>query len=147
MANQKISQLAPAGAITGSELLELVQGGVNVKGTVDVFLQRAITKYHAVNPGPGTYTDNVLPGAYDYILDYNITAGNITLDGFVAVRDAQRITIRAAGSGANVLNIGGTGAGSAGNQVSASGAIATSLLAGDSKTFQYSNDLAMWVQQ
>lgn len=33
MANQKISQLALAGALTGVELVELVQGGANVKAT------------------------------------------------------------------------------------------------------------------
>jgi hypothetical protein len=33
MANKKISELANAGALTGAELIEAVQGGVNVKTT------------------------------------------------------------------------------------------------------------------
>lgn len=34
MADKKISQLDAAGALTGSELLELVQDGASVKGTI-----------------------------------------------------------------------------------------------------------------
>lgn len=145
MANQKISTLPAATPPVGSELMELVQGGVNSKITVDAVLQHTIVKHVAVNPGPGTFTDNVLPGVYDYILDYDTSAGNIELDGFVGQRDGQRVTIRCTGSG-NQLSVGGIGKGSAGNQVSASSAIAAVYLPGDGGSFLYSAALTMWVQ-
>lgn len=146
MANQKISTLPAITPILGSELMEVVQGGVNSKATIDAILQHTIVKHVAVNPGPGTFTDNVLPGPYDYILDYDTTAGNIELDGFVGQRNGQRVTIRCTGS-ANQLSVGGQGKGSAGNQISASSAIAFVILPGDSGSILFSTDLAMWVQQ
>jgi len=146
MANQKISTLPAAAALTGSELMELVQAGANVKDTLDGTAQYSILRHVAVNPGAGTFTDNVVPGFYDYILDYDVTAGDINLNGFIAQRHGQKIIVRATGSGTNKVNVGGQGMGSAGNQISASSAVVTSLLVGDSKAFQFSTDLLMWVQ-
>jgi hypothetical protein len=68
---------------------------------------------HAVDaPAAGTYNDVVLPGASDYVLDTDTTAGNVVYTGFVAQRIGQRITH--ANTGANLLSI-HVGVGSAAN--------------------------------
>src|SRR4051812_48477845 len=118
MANQKISTLPPANVLDGTELVELVQGGVNVKGALNQLNLVTITKYLKITPAAaGTLTDNVLPDAFDYILDYDTTVGPIELDGFVAQRDGQRVTITNVGG--HSLKV-GSGVGAPGNQVRSS---------------------------
>lgn len=89
----------------------------------------------------GTFTDNVLPGPSDLFLDINTGAGNVTLNGFVAQRDGQRITL--SNTGANLLVIGFL-AGTLANQVRANGASIT-ILQNDSFTIQYCAAFARWV--
>lgn len=93
-------------------------------------------------PTAGTHADNVLAGPSDMLLDINTAAGNITLNGFVAQRDGQRLVI--SNTGANALNVGFL-AGTAANQVRASGGQVT-LLQNDSFTIQYCTALTKWVQ-
>lgn len=93
-------------------------------------------------PTAGTHADNVLPGPSDFLFDINTSLGNITLNGFVAQRDGQRLVI--SNVGANALNIGFL-AGTAANQVRASGGQIT-LLQNDSITIQYCLALSRWIQ-
>lgn len=92
-------------------------------------------------PTAGTHADNVLPNASDLFLDVDTTAGAVTLNGFVAQRNGQRITI--SNTGANALTI-GNNAGTAANQVRASSVF--TLLQFDSVTIQYVAALSRWVQ-
>lgn len=92
-------------------------------------------------PTAGVHADNVLAGPSDFFLDVNTTAGAVTLNGFVAQRDGQKLVI--SNTGANALTIGFL-AGTAANQVRASGASGT-LLQNDSMTIQYVSALSRWV--
>jgi hypothetical protein len=96
-------------------------------------------------PTAGTHADNVLAGPSDFFLDVSTAAGAITLNGFIAQRDGQKLVI--SNTGANALNIGAL-AGAAGNQVRLSSTI--TLLQNDSMTIQYCKALAsgvgQWVQ-
>lgn len=92
-------------------------------------------------PTAGTHADNVLPGPSDFFLDVSTAAGSITLQGFVAQRDGQKLTI--SNTGANSLVIAYL-AGSAANQIRASGSSVT-LLLDDSVTIQYVAALSRWV--
>lgn len=76
----------------------------------------SVALYASSTPTAGTHNDNVLPGASDYVLDYDCTAGNVNLGGFIAQRDGQTITVRKKDATANVLTV-TAATGSAGNQV------------------------------
>lgn len=91
-------------------------------------------------PSSGTHADNALPGVFDYFLDVDTTAGAITLNGFVAQTDGQRVTI--SNTGANPLTLGAL-AGTSANQIRASSS--TTLLQNDSQTIQYSKAIGKWV--
>jgi len=59
---------------------------------------------HATDaPAAGTYNDVALPGASDYLIDVDTTAGNVIYTGFVSQRPAQRIIL--ANTGANLLSL------------------------------------------
>lgn len=92
-------------------------------------------------PTAGTHADNVLAGPSDFFLDVSTAAGAITLNGFVAQRDGQKLII--SNTGANALVIGYL-AGTSANQVRASGT-STTLLQNDSLTIQYVTALTKWV--
>lgn len=89
----------------------------------------------------GTHTDNTLAGASDFFVDIDTTSGNITLNGFVAQRDGQRITV--CNTGSNLLILGFL-AGTAANQIRANGANVT-ILQNDSFTIQYCAAISRWV--
>lgn len=92
-------------------------------------------------PTAGTHADNVVPGPSDFFLEIDTTAGAITLNGFVAQRDGQRLVI--SNTGANALVIGAL-AGTAANQVRMSSSI--TLLTSDSITIQYNTAIGKWIQ-
>lgn len=54
MSDKKISQLTAAGAITGSEMVELVQSGSSVRSTVDGIKNGAVKVYRALLTQSGT---------------------------------------------------------------------------------------------
>lgn len=89
----------------------------------------------------GTHTDNTLAGPSDFFVDIDTTSGNITLNGFVAQRDGQRITV--CNTGSNLLILGFL-AGTAANQIRANGANVT-ILQNDSFTIQYCAAISRWV--
>jgi len=91
-------------------------------------------------PAAGTYADNVLPGPSDYFLEVT-GAGAVTLNGFVAQRDGQKLTI--SNLSASALTVGAL-AGTAANQVRMSSAI--TLLQNDSITIQYNTAIGKWIQ-
>lgn len=99
------------------------------------------------NAALATVNDVVLPGASDYIIDVDCTAGALAFTGFVAQRDGQRITLRKSDASANGLTV-----------VSASGAslpanrcnvVAPSIgapLQYMDFTIRYVQTLARWIQ-
>jgi hypothetical protein len=128
----------PVGAIIQSVtdatllFLNLTANNTNNPDSVLTGWMALTPQYSSSAPTAGTHADNVIPGASDYYLDVDTTAGNITLNGFVHQRNGQRLTIT--NTGANTLTIGNL-AGSAGNQVRASSVM--TLLQNDSVTIQW----------
>lgn len=124
--------------------LNLVDGNTNNPDSVLTGWMCFTSLYSSSQPAAGTHADNVLPGVSDYFLDVDTTLGDITLNGFVAQRDGQVITIT--NTGANILTIGNL-AGTAGNQVRASSV--TTLLQNDSVTIQWvkaiNSNVGAWV--
>lgn len=76
--------------------------------------------YASSAPSAGTQSNVVPPTVSDMLLDYDCTAGNINLNGFVAQRDGQRLTIRKTDATANVLTVAAL-VGTAGNQLQSVG--------------------------
>lgn len=101
----------------------------------------SIPLYSAPTITAGTHADNTLSGPSDFILDVNTTSGSITLNGFVSQRDGQKLVISNIGTNSLVI---GFLAGTAANQVRASGASGT-LLQNDSLTIQYVSAVSRWV--
>lgn len=91
-------------------------------------------------PTAGTHADNVLAGPSDFLLDVSTAAGAITLNGFVAQRDGQRLVISNTGASLLTIGLGGTAA----NQMRNSAAL--TLTQNDSITIQYCTALLRWVQ-
>lgn len=91
-------------------------------------------------PTAGTHADNVLAGPSDFCLDINTAAGAITLNGFVAQRDGQRLVISNTGANLLTIGLGGTAA----NQMRNSSAL--TLTQNDSITIQYCTALLRWIQ-
>jgi len=63
MANEKISEMTPAGALTGAEYVPLVQGGANVKATVTAIATFSKT-------GVVTSVNSITPTAGNVIIGY-----------------------------------------------------------------------------
>jgi UDP-N-acetylmuramyl tripeptide synthase len=141
MANQKISTLPAAAPLIGPELVEVVQGGANVKTTVSAIAAKITTPTYSSAALAGT-DDVVLPGAGDYVIGVNTTAGPITYTGFIAQRDGQRLTFNV--MGVNILNFNPRTTSAAANQMQASGL--TSVVQFDSITWQYSQGVGKWLQ-
>lgn len=99
-----------------------------------------LTLVSASAPTAGTHADNVLPGPSDFFLEVT-GAGAVTLNGFVAQRDSQRLVISNLSTSA--LTVGAL-AGTAANQVRMSSAI--TLLQNDSITIQYNTAIGKWIQ-
>lgn len=98
--------------------------------------------YSASAPAAGVYQDVVLPGASDYALDVDTTAGAIDYGGFVAQRNGQRITL--SNTGANLLRaLANSGGSAAGNQIR--NATNLALVQNQSLTIQYFSGLNRWL--
>lgn len=95
MANKKISELPAAGAITGSELVEIVQGGVN-KQTTTQAVSSGVSQFRGVHDASG----NTLPS----------TGGSGTAGALVG-GDHWYISVTGSldpgdGTGSQVVNVG-----------------------------------------
>ena len=99
-------------------------------------------QYATLAPAAGQLDDLVLPGASDYAIDIDTTAGNIDITGFVAQRNGQRLFI--SNTGANLLQFLSLNGGSAAaNQMRA----ATDLAAVENQTvtLQFFSPLDKWL--
>lgn len=97
--------------------------------------------YSTSTPTAGTHSDNVLPGASDFFLDVDTTAGAITLDSFVAQRDGQKLYLTA--TGVNNLTVGGRTGGTAANNVRGSSGV--TVVQNDTVLIQYVSAISRWV--
>lgn len=98
--------------------------------------------YATVAPSAGQHNNYVLPGASDYALDVDTTAGNIDFTGFVAQRNGQKLSI--SNTGANLLQVLASNAGStAANQVRSATDLA--VIQNQTLTVQYFASLNRWL--
>lgn len=110
MANRKISELPAAGVLSGAELVEAVQGGVNVQTTVQAI---ADLGGGGDTPGPLSRSENVTTLTVDdddhnYIIVLTHTdAADITLPNTVAIGTYVTF-IRGEGAGLTTFVPGGT---------------------------------------
>lgn len=139
MANQKISGMPAANPLDGTELMEVVQGGVNKHTTTSSVMQTSV--HETLEPAAGTITDFALPGTQNYVYDIDTTAGNVLINGIVAQRDGQEVTF--GNTGANQLQL-GVGAGSLGNEIRAN-AGPLGILPNDNLTIRYVEAILRWI--
>jgi len=140
MANQKISLMPAAGPLDGTELAEIVQGGVNKKVPTASLAQTPV--YETVGPAAGTITDFALPGTQDYVYDIDTSLGDIEIDGIIAERDGQRVIF--GNIGANNLRL-GVNLGTAANRIRANGADPLLILPGDCLAIRYVEVVLRWI--
>lgn len=140
MANQKITTMPAAGPLDGTELMEVVQGGVNKKVTTASVVQAPV--HASVGPAAGTITDFALPGTQNYVYDIDTSAGDIEIDGTVAERDGQTVTY--CNTGANLLKL-GINVGTAANRLRANGAGPLIVPPNDALTIQYVEAILRWI--
>lgn len=88
----------------------------------------------------GTTHDLALPGASDFVLDIDTSAGAATFDSIAPQRDGQRLIVCCTGAG--LLTVGGAG-GTAGNRIRQSAA--TAVAQNDSFPIQYVAAISRWV--
>jgi hypothetical protein len=115
MANKKISELANAGALTGAELIEAVQGGVNVKTTAQAIADLGGGGGDAGGPFSKTETGTTYTPTdadHNYIIHLTNAAGvtvtlpNTITDGiyFTFIRDVGAGVITFVEGGTSVFN-------------------------------------------
>lgn len=93
----------------------------------------SVPLYAASAPAAGTIVTATLPGASDYQLDLDTTAGNVVIQSITAQRDGQQVTY--SNTGASLLQIDFL-AGTPGSQIRANGANVT-VLQNDSITLRF----------
>jgi hypothetical protein len=98
----------------------IVDGNMTDPDTGGAGWVSSVPLYATAAPTAGTHSNTVPPTPSDMLLDYDCTAGNITLAGFVGQRNGQRLTLRKTDATANVLTIAAL-VGTAGNQLQAVG--------------------------
>jgi hypothetical protein len=91
MADTKVSALTAAGALDGTELVPVVQGGVSEKATVDqiaTFVSRAIYSVSTATQGPGFASDTYVAGSGIAIPNGKLKVGTIYRCRFRASKTA-----------------------------------------------------------
>lgn len=79
-------------ATPGRVWTNYVDGNTNDPDAVDTGWAASDPLYPApIAPAAGTYDDVVLPGASDYAIDIDTTAGDVIETGFIAQRNGQRL--------------------------------------------------------
>lgn len=102
----------------------------------------SVPLYFTSAPAAGTVNNVVLQGASDYVWDVDTTAGALTITGFVAQRDGQKLFITT--TGANLLTFSALNAGSgAANRIRLPADV--SSLQNQTYVFQYSTGAGKWI--
>lgn len=83
--------------------ISTVAGNVTDPDTGGAGWRSSKTLWVTSSPSAGTLNNLALPGASDYILDFNTAAGNVTITGLVAQRNMQKVTLRNTGVNALAL--------------------------------------------
>lgn len=98
--------------------------------------------YAVLTPTAGAHNNQVLPGASDFALDIDTTAGAANFTGFVAQRDGQKLFISA--TAANLLQIMALdGGSSAANRIRAASDLG--VIQNQTITIQYFASITKWL--
>ncbi len=128
--------------VPGLKWINQVDGNVNNPDTTPAGWAADQPLYAASSATAGTYNNLVLPGASDFAFDFDTTAGDITLTGFVPQRNGQ--TIYASNIGTGLLNVSANGAGSsAANRVRAATDLA--VIQNQTMSIKYFSTLNRWL--
>lgn len=99
-------------------------------------------QYATLTPGAGQLDNLDLPGASDYALDIDTTAGDVDITGLVAQRNGQKVFV--SNTGANLLQFLANNAGSAAeNQIRAATDLA--VIENQTLTLQWFSGLDRWL--
>ena len=127
---------------SGRVWTNLVSGNTNDPDSDDTGWYANTALHVTVAPTAGQHDNYVLPGASDYCLDVDTTAGNIDFSGFVAQRDGQ--TIYLSNTAANLMQVLASNGGSlAANRVRA--ATDLGLIQNQTFTIKYFAGLNRWL--
>lgn len=129
-------------AVPGRVWVNVLDGNANNPDAVDTGWAAEDPLTAASAPGAGTINDLVLPGASDFALDIDTTAGNVDIGGFVAQRNGQKIYL--SNTGANLLQVlANNGPTTAANRVRA--ATDLGLVQNQTLTIQFFSGLSRWL--
>lgn len=129
-------------AVAGRTWANILDGNVN-DPDVDPTGWAASDIQHATSaPAAGVFNDVVLPGASDFALDIDTTAGDVTHTGFVAQRNGQKLVL--SNTGANLYTVDTLTGSAANNQVRGIPGGLT-LVQNQTVTLQYVATLNKWL--
>jgi hypothetical protein len=126
----------------GRVWVNYLDGNVNDPDVDDTGWASNDPMYATLAPAAGVYNNVVLPGASDFAIDVDTTAGNVDYGGFVAQRNGQRIIL--SNTGGNLLQVLALAAGSTvDNRIR--NATDLALVQNQSLTIQYFTGLDLWL--
>lgn len=129
-------------AVPGRVWVNVLDGNTNDPDTVETGWAAEDPLTAASAPAAGTINNLVLPGASDYALDVDTTAGDVDITGFVAQRNGQKIYL--SNTGANLLRaMANNGGSAAANQVRA--ATDLGIVQNQTLTIQFFSGLSRWL--
>lgn len=135
------AKLASA-TVPGRVWVNVLDGNTNDPDAVDTGWAAEDPLTAASAPAAGTINNLVLPGASDYALDIDTSAGPVDITGFVAQRNGQKIYL--SNTGADLLQVLAENAGStAANRVRAATDLA--LVQNQTLTIQWFSGLSRWL--
>lgn len=91
--------------------------------------------------------DIVLPGASDYIYDFNAAGGALNVTGFIPQRDGQRLTCRKVDSSGNNISFASLTGSAAGHQLQIPTAGLALALQYSALTFRFNSTVNAWVME
>lgn len=134
----KVASIATPGRVWTNYL----DGNVDDPDAVDTGWASSDPLSATLVPAAGTFQNVVLPGASDYAIDVDTTAGNVDYGGFVAQRNGQKLYF--SNTGANLLQFLANAAGSAAaNQMRAATDLA--VVQNQTLTLQWFSGISRWL--
>lgn len=144
MAQQVINQVNPGDGL--GDTIYVAFGKCNDNFT-ELYNLATGVGYGSITLAAGNNNNVALPGALDYIIDLDASAGDAVVTGLVAQANGQRVTLRRKDSTSNTLSLASlSGSSSSANQfqiVSAGLGLPVQYAV---VTLQYSSTLGYWVQ-
>lgn len=144
MAQQIINQVNPGDGL--GDTIYTAFGKCNANFT-ELYNFATGVGYASITLTAGNNNNVALPGALDYIIDLDASAGDAVLTGLVAQGNGQRVTLRRKDSTGNTLSLASlSGSSSSANQFQIVAAALGLPVQYAVVTLQYSSTLGYWMQ-